>query len=103
VRLLNQGDIKLHDILVDGVYDTSNESPYMDKGFYAVRIGDTRMYGTRHATEDETYNITVKNVCGRGDYALCLAGAMKNFVYSGIEVMDGAKMIKDDRNTGREA
>ena len=97
VRLLNQGDIKLHDITIDGVYDTSGDSPYMDKGLYAVRIGDTHLYGTRHATEDETYNITVKNVYGCGDYVLCLAGAMKNLVLSGIEAKNGAKMLKDDR------
>ena len=60
VRLLNQGDIALHDILVDGVYDVGAESPYMDRGRYAVRVGDTNMYGTRHATEDETYNITIR-------------------------------------------
>lgn len=64
VRLLNQGDIALHDILVDGVYDVGAESPYMDRGRYAVRVGDTNMYGTRHATEDETYNITIRNVRG---------------------------------------
>ena len=97
VRLLNQGDVKLHDITIDGVYDTSDDSPYMDKGLYAVRIGDTHLYGTRHATEDETYNITVKNVYGGGDYVLCLAGAMKNLVLFGIEAKNGAKMLKDDR------
>lgn len=97
VRLLNQGDIKLHDITIDGVYDMSGESPYMDKGIYTVRVGDVHLYGTRHATEDETYNITIKNVCGGGEYVLCLAGAMKNLVYFGIEARDGAKMLKDDR------
>ncbi len=97
VRLLNQGDVKLHDITIDGVYDTSCDSPYMDKGLYAVRIGDTHLYGTRHATKDETYNITVKNVCGGGDYVISLAGAMKNLVYFGIEAINGAKLLKDDR------
>jgi len=98
VRLLNQGGPKLHDITIDGVYDTSRDSPHMDGGSYAVRIGDTLLYGARHSTEDETYNITVKNVCGRGKYVLSLAGAMKNLVYFGIEAMDGAKMLKDARN-----
>ena len=59
VRLLNQGDIKLHDIVIDGVYDMGRESVHMDSGIFAVRIGDTRLYGPRHSTEDETYNITV--------------------------------------------
>jgi len=97
VRLLNQGDVNLHDITIDGVYDTSSDSPYMDKGFYTVRIGDTGLYGTRHSTEDETYNITVKNVYGGGDYVLSLAGAMKNLVCFGIEARAGTKMLKDDR------
>ncbi|MBR3967394.1 MAG: hypothetical protein IKJ91_10020 [Clostridia bacterium] len=97
VRLLNQGDIKLHDIMIDGVYDMSSDSPYMDKGLYAVRIGDTQLYGTRHATDDETYNITVKNVCGGGEYVISLAGAMKNLACFGIEAKDGAKMLKDNR------
>lgn len=45
VRLLNQGEIKVHDIFIDGVYDTSENSPYMQTGIYAVRVGDTRLYG----------------------------------------------------------
>lgn len=97
VRLLNQGGIKLYDVTVDGVYDTSDTTTKMEEGLYAVRIGDTHLYGTRHATEDETYNITVKNVYGGGDYVLCLAGAMKNLVLFGIEAKNGAKMLKDDR------
>lgn len=97
VRLLNQGDVKLHDILIDGVYDMASNSPHMDRGLYAVRVGDIHLYGTRHATKDETYNITVKNVCGGGDYVISLAGAMKNLVYFGIEAINGAKMLKDDR------
>lgn len=97
VRLLSQGGIKLHDITIDGVYDMGCESPHLDKGAYAIHIGDTRLYGPRHSTEDETYNITVKNVCGSGLAVLALAGAMKNFVYYGIEAKNGAKMLKDDR------
>lgn len=98
VRLLNQCDVKLHDILIDGVYDTASTSPYMDKGLYAVRVGDTHLYGNRHATEDETYNITIKNIRGAGEYVVSLAGAMKNLTMYGIEAVDGAKMLLDLRN-----
>ena len=51
VRLLNQGDVRLHDVLIDGVYDMSSDSTYLDRGLYAVRVGDLHLYGTRHATE----------------------------------------------------
>lgn len=101
VRLLNQGDIKMHDITIDGIYDTSANSPHMDRGSTAVRVGDTSMYGPRHATEDETYNITVKNVRSRARYAVTLAGAMKNFVMYGIECEDGSKLLSDARTKKR--
>lgn len=97
VRLLNQGGTRLHDITVDGVYDMGPESIHLDRGAYAVHIGDTRLYGSRQSTEEETYNITVKNVRGGGLAALALAGAIKNFVCYGIEAVNGAKMLKDDR------
>ena len=97
VRLLNQGGTKLHDILIDGVYDTSEGSAHMDRGLYAVRIGDTHMYGSRHATADETYNITVRNVRGRGEHVISLAGEITNLVMYGIESFDGAAMLLDKR------
>ena len=97
VRLLNQGDVKLHDVTIDGIYDLGRESDYMDHGLYTVRVGDTRLYGTRHSTKDETYNITIKNVHGSGDYAISLAGEIGNLVMYGIESAEGTKMLKDDR------
>ena len=97
VRLLNQGGISLHDITIDGVYDTSAELPYLDMGLYAVRVGDTRLYGARHATEDETYNIAIRNVYGRSEYAVSLAGSMKGITMYGIECGDGCKMLLDER------
>ena len=98
VRLLNQGDMKLHDIHIDGVYDTSENSPYMDRGIYAVRIGDTRLYGTRHATSDETYNITIKNVRSRAQTAaIGLAGDMSAVIIENVECFDGAAELEDKR------
>ncbi len=97
VRLLNQGGIKLHDILIDGVIDTSAECPHLDVGAFAVRVGDTHMYGDRHATKEETYNITIKNVFGRGKAVIALAGNMKNLIIYGIEAAEGTQMLLDAR------
>ena len=99
VRLLNQGDIALHDILIDGVEDVGRQSSRMDHGLYTVRIGDTRIYGTRHATEDETYNITVRNVIGGGDYVISLAGQMKNLVLENISALCGTELMLDERKS----
>lgn len=97
VRLLNQGGTRLHDILVDGVRDTSENCPHLDRGGYGVRIGDTHMYGSGHSAPRETYNITVKNVRSRGNYAVCLAGSIENLILENIEAFDGAQGIEDLR------
>jgi hypothetical protein len=98
VRLLNQGGVKLHDILIDGVYDTSADCPCLDVGRHTVRIGDTHMYGSRHATADETCRITVRNVYSRArDGAIALAGEMTDLVLYGIECAEGTKMLRDKR------
>ena len=99
VRLLNQEGIKLHDITVDGVYDTAADSPYVDQGMYAVRIGDTHLYGARHSTREETYNITVKNVVGGGKSVIALAGEIENLVLDGIEAIGETKMLTDRRGS----
>ena len=95
VRMLNQGDIKLHDIDVDGVYDTSENSPHMDHGNFAIRIGDRHMYGYRHCTKEETYNISVKNVYGRGIAVIALAGEIGSLTMYGIEAAEGTPMFYD--------
>ena len=97
VRLLNQGNIKLHDILIDGVYDKAQESPHMESGIFAVRVGDTHLYGPRHSTKEETYNILIRNVVGSGWYAVSLAGEIDRLVMYGIEAINGAKMVLDKR------
>ena len=98
VRLLNQGGVRLHDILIDGVYDTSADCPCLDVGRHTVRIGDTHMYGSRHATKDETYRITVRNVYSRArDGAIALAGEMTDLILYGIECEKGPKMLRDRR------
>ena len=99
VRLLNQGDIKLHDIIIENITDTSESSPYMDRGLYTVRVGDAdRMYGTRFSTAEETYNISIKNVYSRAvGAALHLAGDIGNLYFENINCEEGTPMLQDYR------
>ncbi len=99
VRLLNQGGTKLYNILVDGVVDSSKDTPYMDRGGLGVNFGDTHMYGSRHATADETYNITIRNVYSRAlNGALRVAGAMQDCLFENIRIFDSenAQCIKNE-------
>ena len=98
IRLLNQGGTKLHDITIDGVVDMSDSSPHLDHGVNTIKIGDLHPYGgNRHSTDDETYNITIKNIYACGTNALKLTGGMKNLVIQGVECKPGTKMFQDDR------
>lgn len=96
VRLLNQGGAKLYNILVDGVFDTSKGSRYMDRGGSGVRLGDVHLYGTRHASADETFNITIRNVVSRAGAAFRVAGAMKDCTFENIRGFDGCGKVIDD-------
>jgi hypothetical protein len=98
IRLLNQGELKLHDVLIENIYDTSAECPHLDKGRYCVRVGDANhLYGERHSTAEETYNISIKDIWGRGQSVLHLAGAIGNLTIENANSMDGAPMVEDFR------
>lgn len=86
VRLLNQGGMILHDILVDGVEDMSGECPFLDGGIFGINVGDVHMYGSRHSVSGETYNITLRNIRHRGVAAVRLAGVIDNLIMENIEV-----------------
>ena len=94
IRLLNQGGIRLYNILIDGMMDASAGSPHMDRGIYGVRVGDNHMYGPRHSTPDETFNITIRNVYSRArSSAVQLAGSITNCVLDNINVYDGCPNV----------
>jgi hypothetical protein len=99
VRLLNQGGVRLHDITVDGVVDTSEGSAHMDRGIYAVRIGDNHLYGIRHSTAEETYNITLRSIYGRGNYVISLAGVIAELTIEDIKAAPGTELLRDERIT----
>ena len=97
IRLLNQGGAKLYNVLIDGVVDTSKNSPHMNRGLYGVRIGDKHLYSTRHSTPNETFNIVVKNVFSRANNAINLAGSITDCVIENIFTFDNCtkKIVND--------
>ncbi len=67
----------------------------MQKGGRAVRVGDKHLYGPRHYTKEETYNIYIKNVYAAGIGALAIAGEIGNLVIRGIECHEETQMLAE--------
>lgn len=107
VRMLNQSGIKLYNVLVDGVMDISKGSKHTDQAYYTVRIGDSHLYGTRHSTKEETYNIVIRNVYGRAKSIINLEGEITNVTIENIhgfdefgergEILNNAKLYGDSK------
>ena len=96
VRLLNEGGTKLYNILVDGVFDSSKDSPNLHNGWRAWRtlcIGSETPYGERHSTKDETYNITIKNIYSRAHSAVVVDGCVAHLNLDNINGFDGCENI----------
>lgn len=92
IRILCQGGSKLYNVLIDGMIDSSKDSECMTRGVYGVNIGDSRLYGARHATPEEVYNITVKNVYSRAEKAVRIAGSVKNLRLENVSLFDGGEV-----------
>ena len=81
------------------MYDDSENCDSLDRSIYTVRVGDTHMYGSRHSTPDDTYNITIRNVRSRAQIAaISLIGGMKNVIVENVECLDGTRELEDKRD-----
>ena len=96
VRLLNQDGIVLHDVLVDGVYNTWKDATYMDVPGGGVLLGDSRLFGARNSTLDECYNITIRNVYGKIK-GLRIAHGAGNLVFENINSENEELRLLDER------
>ncbi|MBE6966053.1 MAG: hypothetical protein E7441_08490 [Ruminococcaceae bacterium] len=89
VRLLCRGGGKLYNVLVDGVFDTSKDSPHMTRGIFAVRVGDATPYNSRGPRADEFYNISVRNVVSRARTAVQINNPIGAYFTDNIMPFDG--------------
>ena len=98
IRLLNQSGAKMHNILIDGVFDASKDSLHMDRGIFGVRVGDTHLYGPEQPKDENMDSVAVRNVYVRTRCAIQLAGGMTNVTTENINGFDGcSRLVQDDR------
>lgn len=98
IRLLNQSGAKMYNILIDGVFDDSADSPHMDRGVYGVRVGDAHLYGPAQPQDDDLHTVSIRNVYARAVNAVGLAGGMTDISLDNINGFDGcSSAVRDDR------
>ncbi len=86
VRLLNTPGARLHDILIDGLVDTSPEDRRCKA---AIKIGDDA-YGGGAAPLGDTCRIIINNVVSRAKHTILIGGSLCDSVVGNI-IRYGAK------------
>jgi len=89
VRLLNQDGVKMYNIFVSNVIDTSIDGevfPNAQKNRYAaaIRIGEDHYWSIRPNVLGETYNIIIDNVVSRAEVVVLINGTLKNSILRNI-------------------
>lgn len=98
VRLLNQDGIKMYNIVVSNVTDTSSDGEVFpntkrNRHAAAIRIGEERYWTIRPNVLGETYNIFVDNVISRAEVIVLINGTLKNSVLKNIIGYGGNSQI----------
>ncbi len=101
VRLLNTSGIRLYDVLLDGLIDTS---PADVRCMAAVKIGDHH-YGGGIAPLGDTRRVIVNNVISRSKHTILIGGSLCDSIISNVvqyeskgeavTVVSGSQYVRD--------
>jgi len=80
VRLLNTSGVALHDVLLDGLLDTSPDEVQCRA---AVKIGDSH-YGGGIAPLGDTYGIMIHHVVSKSTYTILIGGSLVDSIISDV-------------------
>ena len=82
IRLLNQDGIKMYNVFINNVMDTSSDSDRRVQA--AIRIGDSNYASISHNKIGDTYRIFINNVVSRGRYVVFISRSLKDSVIKGV-------------------
>lgn len=87
VRLLNQDGIKMYNIFISNVMDTSKEGDKRNAA--AIKIGDVGYWSIRKNELGETSRIFIDNVVSRAKSTIKIQGTLKDSSLQNIVGYDG--------------
>lgn len=83
IRLLNHDGIKLHDVVIEDIYDRHIENGgKLNQA--AIRLGDSNYWTVSQAADGDMYNVTVRNVTTNSPIPVKIHGVIENLDVSGI-------------------
>lgn len=82
VRFLNAGGLKIHDIILDGLIDTSESAGVRCRA--ALKIGDSNPVWGGVTPLGDTYRIFVSNIMSRAQHTILIAGSLSESIISNV-------------------
>lgn len=80
VRFLNAGGLRIHDVILDGLIDTSTGKPAKA----AVKIGDNNPAWGGVTPLGDTYRLLISNVMSRAQHTILIGGSLSESVISNV-------------------
>lgn len=84
IRLLNHDGIKMHNIFISNVMDTSLEGEYPRTVRAAVKIGDSNYSSMSKNKLGETYQIFINNVVSKAQNVVFIQSSLKNSIIKSV-------------------
>jgi len=85
VRLLNASGLKIHDVIIDGLIDTSGKGKRCKA---AIKIGDSNPTWGGVTPLGDTYNIVINNVMSRAQHTILIGGSLTESLISNVMKYD---------------
>ncbi len=86
VRFLNASGLKIHDVLLDGLIDTSGTGR---QSRAAVKIGDSNPVWGGVTPLGDTYRIFLNNIMSRAQHTILIAGSLSESLITNVIKYDG--------------
>ena len=87
VRLLVQDGVKMYNITVSNIVDTTTGDQLRAKA--AIRIGDSRFWSMRKNEMGEMHHIAISDVDAKGNVGVAIKGPISDSRITGIKVPEG--------------
>jgi len=86
VRLLNAGGLKIHDVILDGLIDTSGSGTRCKA---AVKVGDSNPAWGGVTPLGDTCRVSISNVTSRAQHTILIAGSLSESTIANVTHYDG--------------